>query len=59
MKITEVIITAERIVFGMYANTGIRNPRASKTTIPVKIFKMLGILYVDEITYVNNYRHKR
>jgi hypothetical protein len=36
MKMTDVMMTAARIAFGIYAREGIIKPKANKTKVPVE-----------------------
>jgi hypothetical protein len=36
IKITDVMITAARIAFGIYARLGIRKPKANRTKMPIE-----------------------
>lgn len=36
IKITDVMITAARIAFGIYAREGIRKPKANRTKMPIE-----------------------
>jgi hypothetical protein len=41
IKMTDVMITAARIAFGIYARVGIRKPKANRTKMPRKELKMI------------------
>lgn len=45
IKITDVMITAARIAFGIYAREGIRKPKANRTKMPIEKKMTIKLFY--------------